>query len=151
MKQADRVQNWHNSDDPEAFFAPFETVMNQRTISNEEWLARLVNHLTGKALVVYRCRTRGTDEETYEALKEKILVALGHGLQQTRKKFWNPSRKYLDMPMDALCTLDSSYSRFTQYCVDMNALREELLIGRLLSLYPWDIADIIYTRNPASS
>ena len=151
MKLADRVQKWHDSDDPEAFFARFETAMNQCIISNEEWLGRLVNCLAGKALAVYRCRTRGTDEETYEALKEKILVALGHGLQQTRKKFWNPSRKYLDMPMDALRTLDSSYSRYTRDCVDMNALREELLTGRLLSLYPWDIADIIYTRNPASS
>ena len=125
--------------------------MNQCTISNEEWLGRLVNCLTGKALAVYHCRTRETDEETYETLKEKILVALGHRLQQTRKKFWNPSRKYLDMPMDALCTLDSSYSSFTRDCVDMNALREELLTGRLLLLCPWDIADIIYTRNPASS
>ena len=53
--------------------------------------------------------------------------------------------------MDALCILDSSYSRLTRDCVDMNALREELLTGRLLSLYPWDIADIIYIRNPASS
>ena len=53
--------------------------------------------------------------------------------------------------MEALRTLDSSYSRFTRDCVDMNALREELLTGRLLSLYPCDIADIIYTRNPASS
>ena len=48
MKQADRVQKWHDSDDPEAFFARFET---QCTISNEEWLGRLVNCLTGKAAV----------------------------------------------------------------------------------------------------
>ena len=35
--------------------------------------------------------------------------------------------------------------------MDMNDLKEELLTGRLLSLYPWDIADAIYTRKPARS
>ena len=61
-------------------------------------------------LEAYRSITRGKDELTYPELKEKLLNALGLGLEQTRQKFWNPNKRHLDSPMDTLRQFDSCYS-----------------------------------------
>ena len=53
--------------------------------------------------------------------------------------------------MDMLRQLDSCYSRITRDCSSPAELRQEILIGRLLSLYPLDVADYVYVRNPTNA
>ena len=60
--------------------------------------------LTGKALAVYHSRTRGAGEETHEEFKGKVLVGLGHGMEQSN--CGTQARKnWIHLHMDTLRTL----------------------------------------------
>ena len=149
MKQADRLEKWHDGDQADAYLAKFETVMTECDVPKEQWRGRLVNCLTGKALSAYRsvAQVGVGDDDGYDSTKEKLLEAMGFGIEQTRRKFWNTNRRLTDTPpMDMLRQLDSCYSRITRDCSTLADLRREILIGRLLSLYPSDIADYVRLR-----
>lgn len=151
LKQADRLEKWHEGDQADAYLAKFETVMTECDIPNEQWRGRLVNCLTGRVLTAYRSVVQGGDCKSYDDMKDKLLEAMGLGIEQTRRKFWTPSRRLTDSPLDMLRQLDSSYSRITRDCSTPELLRQEMLIGRLLSLYPTDIADYVYLRTPTNA
>ena len=70
-RQADNVEKWRDSDQPDAF-ARFEAIMTDYDIADDHWNRRLVNCLTERALEAYRSITRGTDELTYSEFKEKL-------------------------------------------------------------------------------
>ena len=110
-----------------------------------------MNCLTGKALAAYRSVVQGGDSKEYDEMKDQLLEAMRLGIEQTRRKFWTPSRKLTESPMDILRQLDSSYSRITRDCTSPAELRQEMLIGRLLSLYPPDVADYVYVRHPTNA
>ena len=152
MKQADRLEKWHDGDQADAYLAKFETVMTECEVPKEQWRGRLVNCLTGKALSAYRsvAQVGVGDNDGYDSTKEKLLEAMGFGIEQTRRKFWN-TRRTDTSPMDMLRQLDSFYSCITRDCSTLADLRQEILIGRLLSLYPSDIADYVYIRNPTNA
>ena len=150
MRQADRLEKWTDGDQPDAFLAKFETVMTECSVPKDQWRGRLINCLTGRALTAYRSVVQGGECENYEDMKDRSLEAMGLGLEQTRRKFWTPNRKLMDSPLDMMRQLDSSYSRITRDCSTQAQLRQEILIGRLLSLHPADIADHVYIRNPAN-
>ena len=71
-RQADNVEKWRDSDQPDAFFARFEAIMTDCDIADDHWKRRLVNCLTERALEAYRSITRGKDELTYPEFKEKL-------------------------------------------------------------------------------
>ena len=151
LKQADRLEKWHDGDQADAYLAKFETVLTECDVPKEQWRGRLVNCLTGKALAAYRSVVQGGDSKEYDEMKDQLLEAMGLGIEQTRRKFWTPSRKLTESPMDILRQLDSSYSRITRDCTSPAELRQEMLIGRLLSLYPPDVADYVYVRHPTNA
>ena len=152
LRRADRIQNWQDEEDPECFFDQFEELMTECDIPKEEWRSRLVACLTGKALMLYRARTGGSSmEETFDALKKKLLIAMGHGLQQTRQKFWRPPRKNLESPTETIRTLSIYLNRITKDCNDVELFREEILLGHLMTLYPMDLADEVYRSKPSNA
>lgn len=151
MKQADRLEKWTDGDLPDAYLAKFETVMTECDVPKEQWRGRLVNCLTGRALTAYRSVVQGGECKHYDDMKDKLLEAMGLGIEQTRRKFWIPNKKLTESPMDMLQQLDSSYSRITRDLSTPAELRQEMLIGRLLSLYPTDIADYVYVRKPTNA
>ena len=53
----------------------------------------------------------------------------------------------MDSPLDLLHQMDPCYSRMTRDCKDLSDVKQELLIGRLFSVYPSDIADYIRVRD----
>ena len=110
-----------------------------------------MNCLTGRALTVYRSVVSGGEGESYDDLKDNLLDAMGLGIEQTRRKFWNTERKLADSPLHLLRQLDSCYARITRDCKNQEEIRQELLVGRLLSLYPSDIANYVYIRSPANA
>ena len=125
--------------------------MTECNIPKEEWRSRLVACLTGKALTLYRARTRGSStEETFDDLKEKLLIAMGHGLQQTRQKFWQPPQKNLESPTETIRTLSIYLKRITKDCNDVELFREEILLGRLMTFYSMDLADEVYKSKPST-
>ena len=144
MKQADRLEKWHDGDQADAYLTKFETVMTECDIPKEQWRGRLVNCLTGRALTAYRSVMEGGEPMDYDNLKDKLLEAMGLGLDQTRRKFWNPSKRMLESPLDMLRRLDSSYSRITRDCSTPAQLRQEIVIGRFLSLYPDQAAQYLH-------
>ena len=151
-KQADRMEKWHDGDQADAYLAKFETVMTECDIPQDQWRGRLINCLTGRALTAYRSvAAQDSADKTFGDLKDRLLEAMGLGIEQTRRKFWNPGRKLANSPLDMLRQLDSSYSRITRECSTPELLRQEMLIGRLLSLYPTDIADYVYLRTPTNA
>ena len=151
-KQADRMEKWHDGDQADAYLAKFETVMTECDIPHDQWRGRLINCLTGRALTAYRSvAAQDSADKTFGDLKDRLLEAMGLGIEQTRRKFWNPGRKLANSPLDMLRQLDSSYSRITRECSTPELLRQEMLIGRLLSLYPTDIADYVYLRTPTNA
>ena len=114
--------------------------------------SRLVACLMCKALTLYRARTRGNStEETFDALKEKLLIAMGHGLQQTRQKFWCPPRKNIESPTETIRTMSIYLNRITKDCNDVELFREKILLGRLMTLYPMDLADEVYRSKPSNA
>ena len=151
LRQADRLEKWTDGDQADAYLVKFETVMTECEIPKEHWKGRLVNCLTGKALSAYRAVIQVGEDDHYDAMKDKLLEAMGLGIEQTRRKFWNPNKRSTDSPMDMLRQLDSCYSRIARDCTSPAELRQEILIGRLLSLYPPDIADYIYLRKPTNA
>ena len=82
-------------------------------IPKEEWRSRLVVCLTGNALTLFRARSRGSS--TDDALKENLLVTMGHGLQQTTQKFWCPSRKNLESPTETIRTLSFQQTQAVEW------------------------------------
>lgn len=88
LKQADRLEKWHEGDQADAYLAKFETVMTECDIPNEQWRGRLVNCLTGRVLTAYRSVVQGGDCKSYDDMKDKLLEAMGLGIEQTRRKFW---------------------------------------------------------------
>ena len=129
LKQADRLEKWHDGDQADAYLAKFKTVLTECDVPKEQWRGRLVNCLTGKALAAYRSVVQGGDSKGYDEMKDQLLEAMGLSIEQTRRKFWTPSRKLTESPMDTLRQLDSSYSRITRDCTSPAELRQEMLIG----------------------
>ena len=150
LRQADHLEKWNDGDQVDAYLTKFETIMKECDIPKEQWKGRLINCLTGKALSAYRSVTETGSDENYDNMKDKLLEAMGLGLEQTRRRFWNPTKKFTDSSMDILRQLDSCYSRMTRECTSPTDIRQEILIGRLLSLYPTDIADYVCVRSPTT-
>ena len=82
MKQADRLEKWHDGNQADAYLTKFETVMTECDIPKEQWRGRLVNCLTGRALTAYRSVMEGGEPMDYDNLKDKLLEAMGLGLNK---------------------------------------------------------------------
>jgi hypothetical protein len=142
MKQAENLEKWHDGYQPDAYLAKFETIMTECDIPKEQWRGCLVNCLTGRALTAYRSVIQGGEDMDYDKLKDKLLEAMGLGIADQE-----PNKRMIDSPLDMLRQLDSSYSRITRDCSTPAQLRQEMVIGRLLSLYPTDILLITFTSG----
>ena len=51
-----------------------------------------MNCLSGQALTAYRSIALGDESTAYEDMRDKLLEAMELGIEQTRRRFWNPGR-----------------------------------------------------------
>lgn len=151
QKRAEKIEPWRDSDQPEAYLAKFERVMEEAEIPRVEWASRLVPLLTGKVLAAYHSQVPSTAVKSYEDLKEALLDALGLSLDHCRRKFWTFYRKYSDSPQEVLRQIETTYHRLTHRCTTPAEIEWEMVLGRFLSTYSPEVADYVLLRKPKTT
>ena len=63
----------------------------------DQWQGCLINCLTGRALTAYRLVVQGGECDNYEDMKDRLLEAMGLGLEQTTRKFRTPNKNIIQM------------------------------------------------------
>ena len=147
-RRVEKMEPWRDADKPEAYLFKFERVMQEAAIPSEEWASRLIPLLTGKALTAYSNHVSVTATSDYETLKTALLDAMGLSLNHCRRLFWNYHRQPSDTPQEIAQHLESLLRRLLQQCKTPEDYLREFQLGRLLSLYPPEVAEFVQLRTP---
>ena len=84
----------------------------------------------------------------FDDLKEHLLQALGYSEERCRKKFWSNTWNFSNGVHSVLDQLQSLADRLLKECKSVEDAKHKMLMGKLLSICPHDIAEHILLRNP---
>ena len=137
IKAQVKVPKWTDEDKPFEFFTKLETALTHNEVDKATWGRLLPVYLTGKAQAAFSQVDKSSLAD-YDYVKTVLLEALGDTTACADRRWWTLARQPGEEPAQFYLRVRSTGLRMLSDFVSRDAVIEQVILSRFLSLLPTD-------------
>ena len=142
-----KIPKWSDDDQPFSFFSKLETAFTHNGVDKATWGLLLPVYLSGKAESAFAEVDRATLND-YEAVKAVLLKALGDTTAHADRRWWTLARQPGEEPAQFYLRVKTTGLRMLSDCPTRDAVVEQVILSRFLSLLPVDGYTAVTSQHP---
>ena len=142
-----KIPKWSDDAQPSSFFHKLETALTHNGVDKATWGRLLPVYLSGQAESAFAQVDR-TSLSDYDAVKAVLLEALGDTTAGADRRWWTLARQPGEEPAQFYLRVRSTGLRMLSDFSTRDAVVEQVILSRFLSLLPADGYGPVTSQHP---
>ena len=142
-----KIPKWTDEDTPFEFFTKLETALTHNGVDKATWGRLLPVYLAGKAQAAF-AQVDQSSLADYDSVKAVLLEALGDTTACADRRWWTLGRQPGEEPAQFYLRVRATGLRMLSDCTSRDAVVEQVILSRFLSLLPSDGYSSVVSKHP---
>ena len=142
-----KIPKWTDEDTPFEFFTKLETALTHNGVDKATWGRLLPVYLAGKAQAAF-AQVDQSSLADYDSVKAVLLEALGDTTACADRRWWTLARQPGEEPAQFYLRVRATGLRMLSDCTSRDAVVEQVILSRFLSLLPSDGYSSVVSKHP---